>query len=65
MYYLNKYVYNRTRIGNIWYMEPGPAQAEIVYFVLPSFPEITVVQVNREERHKAENAPLGLEAHYF
>ena len=23
-----------TRIGSIWYMEPGPAQAEIVYFVM-------------------------------
>ena len=31
---LNKYVYSTTRIGNIWYMEPGPTQAEIVYVVL-------------------------------
>ena len=23
-----------TKIGNIWYMENGPAQAEIVYFAL-------------------------------
>ena len=31
---LNKYVYSTTRIGNIWYMEPEPAQAEFVYAVL-------------------------------
>ena len=30
---LNKYVYSTTRIGNIWYMEPGLARAEIVYFL--------------------------------
>ena len=44
---LIKYVYSTTRIGNIWYMEPGPAQAEIVYAVLYTlalFPsEITVM----------------------
>ena len=43
---LNKYVYSTTRIGDISYMEPGPAQAEIVYVVLyrlALFPrEITV-----------------------
>ena len=47
---LNKYVYtSKTRIGNIWYMEPGPAQAEIVYFVLyrlaQSPSEITVIYI--------------------
>ena len=31
---LNKYVYSTTRIGNIWYMEPEPAQAEFVYAIL-------------------------------
>ena len=43
---LNKYVYSTTRIGNIWYKEPEPAQAEFVYAVLyrlALFPsEITV-----------------------
>ena len=44
---LNKYVYSTTRIGNIWYMEPEPAQAEFVYAVLYRLAlflsEITVV----------------------
>ena len=40
---LNKYVYSTSKIRNISYMEPEPAQAEIVYAVL--FPsEITVTQ---------------------
>ena len=44
---LIKYVYSTTRIGYyIWYMEPGPAQADFVYVVLyrlALFPsEITV-----------------------
>ena len=43
---LIKYVYSTTRIGNNWYMDSGPAQAEIVYAVLyrlALFPsEITV-----------------------
>ena len=31
---LNKYVYSTTRIGNFWYIEPEPTQAEFVYAVL-------------------------------
>ena len=31
---LIKYVYSTTRIGNIWYMDSGPVQAETVYVVL-------------------------------
>ena len=27
------FVHSTTRIGNIWYMSTGPAQAYIVYFV--------------------------------
>ena len=33
MYSMNKYVYSTTRIVNIWYMEAGLPQAEIVYYV--------------------------------
>ena len=44
---LNKYVYSTTRIRNIWYMEPRPAQAELVFLYcihrLAPFPsEITM-----------------------
>ena len=43
---LIKYVYSTTRIGNIWYMDSGPAQAKIVYaelYRLALFPsEITM-----------------------
>ena len=48
-----------TRIRNIWYMEPGPAQAEIVYFVLyrlAQFPsEITVMIWIKHTGYTAEN----------
>ena len=61
---LNKYVYSTTRIGNIWYMEPEPTQAEFVYAVLYRhalfLSEITVCVVYRVVNRNISMRLLGL-----
>ena len=56
-------LYSTTRIGNIWYMEPGPAQAEIVYVVLyrlALFPREITVSVEEKYRYVTPSPKLFL-----
>ena len=60
-------VYSTTRIGNIWYMEPGPAHAEILYVVLYRLAlfssEITVhapLTEHRALRHKLKSCTVPI-----